>query len=110
MHISKVLDIDGTFEKTKALKVGDKLTVQGFNVKTVEQVGAEVAEIKTTTGVYHSFGKAVIGQAKSEWWNNKVKECLNIDASDGLDVTVIERPAEKTGRMMVSLSAFDNED
>lgn len=110
MNISEVLDIDGSFEQSRPLEVGEKITIQGFNVKSVEQVGAEVAEIKTTNGLRHSFGKAVIGQAKSAWWNEKVKACLDKDASDGLDAWVTEREAEGTGRQMVSLSAFKPKD
>ena len=67
------------------LQVGEKIVVQGFEVKHVESVGADVAEIKTTEGLRHSFGKAVIGQAKSDYWNDVVEKCVEKDASDGLD-------------------------
>jgi hypothetical protein len=110
MHVSEVLDIDSSFEKSRALVVGEKIVIQGFNVKNVEQVGSDVAEIKTTEGLRHSFGKAVIGQAKSKWWNETVEKCVSKDASDGLDVYVVEKEAEGTGRMMVSLSLYPSKD
>ena len=75
-------------------------------VKHVETTDADVAEIKTTEGLRHSFGKAIIGQAKSEYWNDVVEKCLDKDASDGLDVWVVEKLAEGTGRTMLSLSMF----
>ena len=108
MHVSEVLDIDSSFEKSRALVVGEKIVIQGFNVKNVEQVGSDVAEIKTTEGLRHSFGKAVIGQAKR--WNETVEKCVSKDASDGLDVYVVEKEAEGTGRMMVSLSLYPAKD
>ena len=110
MHVSEVLDIDSSFEKSRPLIVGEKIVIQGFNVKNVEQVGSDVAEIKTTEGLRHSFGKAVIGQAKSKWWNETVEKCVSKDASDGLDVYVVEKEAEGTGRMMVSLSLYPTKD
>jgi hypothetical protein len=110
MHVSKVLEIDSSFEKSKPLVVGEKIVIQGFHVKHVEQVGADVAEIKTTEGLRHSFGKAVIGQAKSDWWKGTVGKCIDKDASDGLDVYVVEKEAEGTGRMMVSLSLYPPKD
>ena len=73
-------------------------------------MGSDVAEIKTTEGLRHSFGKAVIGQAKSKWWNETVEKCVSKDASDGLDVYVVEKEAEGTGRMMVSLSLYPSKD
>ena len=106
MHVSDVLDIESSYGNSVALKAGDKITIQGFNVKHVEGVGADVAEIKTTEGTKHSFGKTIIGQAKSEYWNDVVQKCLDKDASDGLDCWVIERPAEGTNRNMLSLSMF----
>lgn len=106
MLVSEVLDIESSGGKSSALKAGDKITVQGFNVKYVEETGADVAEIKTTEGLRHSFGKAIVGQAKSEYWNDVVAKCLEKDASDGLDVWVVERQAEGTNRTMLSLSMF----
>ncbi|MFM7795325.1 MAG: hypothetical protein ACKO7N_01020, partial [Candidatus Nitrosotenuis sp.] len=88
------------------LKAGDKLTVQNFKVRYVEAMGSDIAEIQTTEGMRHSFGKTVIGQAKSEYWNDVVEKCVKKDASDGLDVWVVEREAEKTGRKMLALSMF----
>ena len=110
MHVSKVLEIDSSFEKSRALVVGEKIVIQGFHVKNVEQVGSDVAEIKTTEGLRHSFGKAVLGQAKSKWWQETVAKCVDKDASDGLDVDVVEKEAEGTGRMMVSLSLYPPKD
>jgi hypothetical protein len=90
MNVSEVLDIDGSVEHSRKLEVGDKITIQGFKIKNVDEVGAEVAEIMTTEGLRHSFGKTIIGQAKSDYW---------------IDV-VEKREAEKTGRMMLCLSMF----
>ena len=106
MNVSEVVDIDGSFQNSTAIIAGEKLTVQGFNVKHVESLGSEVAEIKTTEGLRHSFGKAVVGQAKSDYWKDIVKKCIEKDAGDGLDVYVVEREAGGTGRMMLSLSMF----
>ena len=107
MNVSEVLDSSQSqFEDSEQLHVGDKITIQKFNVKFVESVGANVAEIKTTDGARHSFGKTVVGQAKSPWWNEKLELCLQKDASDGLDAWVIEKTAEGTGSPMVALSAY----
>tara|TARA_R110002020_G_scaffold11474_3_gene43153 strand:+ start:355 stop:687 length:333 start_codon:yes stop_codon:yes gene_type:complete len=106
MHVSKVLDIDGSFQQTTALVAGEKIVIQGFNVKDAPSVGAKVAEITTTDGLRHSFGKTIIGQAKSDYWIDTVKKCVDADSTDGLDVYVIEREAEGTGRMMLALSMF----
>lgn len=106
MNVSEVLDIEGSFSGSQKLEVGDKITIQEFKVKFVEGVGSDVAEIKTTDGLRHSFGKAVIGQAKSEYWNDLVKKCVEKDAADGLDCWVIERTAEGTNRTMLALSMF----
>jgi hypothetical protein len=106
MNVSEVLDIKGSSENSKKLVVGDKITIQGFHIKTVDEVGAEVAEISTTEGLRHSFGKAIIGQAKSAYWVDVVEKCVDKDAADGLDAYIIEKEAEKTGRMMLCLSMF----
>jgi len=106
MHVSDVLNIESSYGNSTALKKGDHIIVQNFKVKHVDGVGADVAEIKTTDGLRHSFGKTIIGQAKSEYWNDVVKKCVEKDASDGLDVWVVEKEAEKTGRLMLSLSMF----
>ena len=106
MLVSDVLDIDTSRSNSVKLEAGDKITVQGFLVKYVETTDADVVEIKTTKGLRHSFGKAVIGQAKSEYWNDVVEKCLEKDAADGLDVWVVEKTAEGTGRTMLSLSMF----
>ena len=89
MLVSDVLDIDTSRSNSVKLEAGDKITVQGFLVKYVETTDADVAEIKTTKGLRHSFGKAVIGQAKSDYWNDVVDKCLEKDAADGLDVWVV---------------------
>ena len=106
MLVSDVLDIDTSRSNSVKLEAGDKVTIQGFLVKYVETTDADVAEIKTTKGLRHSFGKAVIGQAKSDYWNDVVDKCLEKDAADGLDVWVVEKTAEGTGRTMLSLSMF----
>jgi len=106
MHVSKVTDIAGSFEQSKALTAGEKIVIQGFKVKQAESIGSPVAEINTTEGLRHSFGKTIVGQAKSEYWNDIVNKCVAKDASDGLDCYVIEREAEGTGRMMLALSMF----
>ena len=87
MNVSEVVDIEGSFQNSVAIKSGDKFTVQGFSVR-------------------HAFGKTVIGQAKSEYWNDVVEKCVSKDASDGLDVYVVEKEAEGTGRIMLALSMF----
>jgi hypothetical protein len=106
MNVSEVLDIDGSVDRSKKLVVGDKITIQSFKIKSVEEVGAEVVEIGTTDGLRHSFGKAIIGQAKSDYWKDVVEKCVDKDAADGLDAYVVEKEAEKTGRMMLCLSMF----
>lgn len=106
MNVSKVLDIESSHGNSVALRSGDKIIIQGFKVKHVESVGSDVAEIKTTDGMKHSFGKTIIGQARSEYWNDVVEKCLAKDAGDGLDCWVVEKQAEGTGRTMLSLSMF----
>ena len=106
MNVSEVLDIKGSHENSQKLVAGDKITIQGFKIKNVDEVGAEVVEISTTEGLRHSFGKTVIGQAKSDYWKDVVDKCVDKDAADGLDAYVVEKEAEKTGRMMLCLSMF----
>lgn len=106
MLVSEVLDIETGGNDSTSLKAGDKITIQSFKIKFVEETGADVAEIKTTQGMRHSFGKAIVGQAKSKYWNDVVKKCVAKDASDGLDAWVVERLAEGTNRTMLSLSMF----
>jgi hypothetical protein len=106
MNVSEVLNIDSSFDRSEKLVAGQKIVIQGFKVKNVEEVGANVVEIQTTEGLRHSFGKAVIGQAKSDYWIDAVKKCVDKDAADGLDTYVVEKEAEGTGRMMLSLSMF----
>lgn len=106
MKVSEVLNMDSSFAQSTALKAGDKIVIQGFNIKPVEDVGADVVELKTTEGLRHSFGKTVIGQAKSDYWINAVAKCVDKDAADGLDAYVVEKIAEGTGRPMLALSMF----
>lgn len=106
MNVSEVIDTGKTYEKSTPLKAGDQLTVQSFKVRYVEALGSDIAEMATTEGLRHSFGKTIIGQAKSEYWNDVVEKCVSKDASDGLDVWVVEREAEKTGRKMLALSMY----
>lgn len=106
MNVSEVLDVESSFGNSQALKAGDKIIVQGFKVKHVDGVGADIAEIKTTEGMRHSFAKTIVGQSRSEYWNDVVKKCLDKDASDGLDCWVVEKTAEGSNRLMLSLSMF----
>ena len=106
MNVSEVLDIEGSFTGSTKLEIGDKITIQEFKTKFVDSVGGDVAEIKTTSGLKHSFGKTIVGQAKSEYWNDLVNKCVEKDASDGLDAYVVERIADGTGRTMMALSMF----
>ena len=106
MNVSEVVDIEGSFQNSTAVKAADQFSVQGISVRHVESLGSDIVEIKTTDGLRHSFGKTVIGQAKSEYWNDVVEKCISKDASDGLDVWVVEKEAEGTGRIMLALSMF----
>lgn len=106
MNVSEVLDISSSQGNSTPLEVGEKIVIQGFNIKHVEQLGADVAEIKTTDGLRHSFAKAVVGQAKSDYWVDVVDKCVEKDASDGLDCYVVERISDKTDRPMICLSMF----
>jgi hypothetical protein len=105
MNVSEVLDVEGSFDSTP-LKTGDKIVIQKFNVKHVDKYDADCAEITTTEGLRHSFGKAIVGQAKSEHWIFAVEKCIAKDASDGLDAYVVEKAAEGSGRAMLSLSMY----
>ena len=107
MNVSDVLDISSSQgNDSTPLQVGEKIVIQGFKVKHVESLGADVAEITTTDGLRHSFGKTVVGQAKSDYWNDVVEKCVGKDASDGLDCYVVERISDKTDRPMICLSMF----
>lgn len=107
MNVSEVLNIESSsYGDSVSLKAGDKLIIQGFKTKYVEGVGADIAEIQTTEGTKHSFGKTIVGQAKSEYWNDVVQKCLDKDAGDGLDTWVVERQAEGSDRTMLALSMF----
>jgi len=107
MNVSEVLDIESSSHSDSVgLKAGDRFVIQSFTTKYVEGVGADIAEIQTTEGTKHSFGKTIVGQAKSEYWNDVVKKCLEKDASDGLDAWVVERQAEGSDRTMLALSMF----
>ena len=56
---------------------------------------------------YSGIDFAILNQrAKSEYWNDGVEKCVSKDASDGLDVYVVEKEAEGTGRIMLALSMF----
>lgn len=107
MNVSEVLDISSSQGgNSTPLEVGEKIVIQGFKIKHVEQLGADVAEIQTTEGLRHSFGKTVVGQAKSDYWKGVVEKCVEKDASDGLDCYVVERISDKTDRPMICLSMF----
>lgn len=108
MEISEVLDIEPSDQKSsKPLQAGDKLLVQEFSTHLVEKVGSECAEIKTTDGTFYSFAKAIVGQAKSQWWKDVVAKAVEKDASSGLTVWVVERQSNTSGRPMLALSAYE---
>jgi len=105
MHISEIADMGDNAQSTP-LKPGDFLKITKFSVKSTEK--GDVAEIETSnTGKRYSFGKAVLGKAKSEIWNKRVEEAVAKDASDGLDVWVTEEIAKGSGRPMLQLSWFE---
>jgi len=108
MNVSEVLDIKPSSDtKGTPIHPGDQFTVTGFETKMVESVGAECALIHAKEGEYYSFAKAVVGQAKSDWWKGAVEKTLAKDASDGLNVWVVEKPAQGSNRTLISLSAFE---
>jgi len=104
MHISEISEVSGNDFGTK-LSVGDFIKVLKFSVKETEK--GEVAEIETSnTGMRYSFGKAVLGKAKSKRWNEEVAKAVKKDSADGLDVWVTEEIATGSGRPMLQLSWF----
>ena len=108
MNVSEVLDIKPSSDtKGQSIHPGDHFTVTGFETKMVDSVGAECALIHAKEGEYYSFAKAVVGQAKSDWWKGAVEKTLAKDASDGLNVWVVEKPALGSNRTLISLSAFE---
>jgi len=108
MNVSEVLDIKPSSDtKGQPIHPGDRFTVTGFETKMVDSVGAECALIHAKEGEYYSFAKAVVGQAKSDWWKGAVEKTLAKDASDGLNVWVVEKPALGSKRTLISLSAFE---
>ena len=108
MNVSEVLDIKPSSDtKGKPIHPGDQFTVTGFETKMVDSVGAECALIHAKEGEYYSFAKAVVGQSKSDWWKGAVEKTLEKDASDGLNVWVVEKPAQGSNRTLISLSAFE---
>ena len=108
MNISEVLDIEPSEQTdSKPLTAGLHLLVKGFDKHFVEKVGSEVAEIETTDGTYYSFAKAVVGQASSQWWKDVVAKAVEKDASSGLDIWVVERASNTTGKPMLALSAYE---
>ena len=77
MHISEIVDMGDNAGSTP-LKVGDFLKITKFSVKSTEK--GEVAEIETSnTGKRYSFGKAVLGKAKSQRWNEDVAKAVAKD-------------------------------
>ena len=108
MNVSEVLDIKPSSDtKGQPIHPGDRFTVTGFETKMVDSVGAECALIHAKEGEYYSFAKAVVGQSKSDWWKGAVEKTLEKDASDGLNVWVVEKPALGSKRTLISLSAFE---
>ena len=108
MNVSEVLDIKPS-ENTKGQPIhpGDHFTVKGFETKMVESFGAKCALIHAIEGEYNSLAKAVVGNAESDWWKGAVEKTLEKDASDGLNVWVVEKPAQGSNRTLISLSAFE---
>ena len=95
----------GDNTQSTPLKPGDFLKITKFSVKTTEK--GDVAEIETSnTGKRYSFGKAVLGKAKSQRWNEEVAKAVKKDSADGLDVWVTEEIATGSGRPMLQLSWF----
>ena len=72
-----------------------------------EKGGAKCAEITTTEGLRYTFAKAIVGQAKSPFWIEAVKKCVEKDASDGLNVWVQEKKSNTSGRPMLSLTMYE---
>ena len=107
MNVTDVIDIDGSNPQSKPLIAGEKLVVQKFLVKNVEKVGADCAELTTTEGLRYTFAKAIVGQAKSPFWTGACKKCVDKDAANGLDVWVIEKTSNTSGRPMLSLTMFE---
>ena len=107
MKVSEVLDIDGSFERSTPLKAGEVILVQKFNVKFSEEIQSKVAEIQTTKGLRYSFAKTIVGQAESKYWIDTVQKAVDKDASDGLEVYVITKEAEGSGREMLALSMYE---
>jgi hypothetical protein len=108
MNVSEVLDIKPSGnESGQPIHPGDRFTVTGFETKMVDSVGAKCAMIHTREGEFYSFAKAVVGQAESDWWIGAVEKTLEKDASDGLNVWVVEKPAKGSNRTLISLSAFE---
>ena len=108
MNISEVLDIEPSeHSDSKPLTAGLHILVKGFSKHFVEKVGSECAEIETTDGIYYSFAKAVVGQASSPWWKDVVAKAVEKDASSGLDIWVVERTSNTSGKPMLALSAYE---
>ena len=105
MDLAEVIDIKGNFEKGKKLEAGDKIVINGLNVKETEEYG-KVAEIQTTEGLRYSFAKAIVGMADSEKVKGFVAEALKKDASDGLNAWIVEKTSETSGRPMLALELF----
>jgi len=107
MNVTEVIEIEGSTPQSRPLVPGEKLVVQKFEVKNVEKVGADCAEISTTEGLRYTFAKAIVGQARSDYWIDCVKKCVEKDASDGLNVWVIEKVSNTSGRTMLSLTMYE---
>ena len=71
-------------------------------VKEVDGKGTR-AEIETSnSGKRYSFAAAIVGSAKSDQFNEWVGEAVKKDAADGLDVWVITKASNTSGRPMLS--------
>ena len=107
MDLAEISDIQSSsYEKGTKLKAGDFIIIQGLSIKNTQEYG-DVAEIKTTEGLRYSFGKAIIGLAKSEKMKGHVAKAIKKDASDGLNAWCVEKNSTTTGRPMLTLSLFE---
>ena len=101
MHLSEISDVGNNDYGTKVVS-GDHLKILKCDVKEVDGKGT-CAEIETSnSGKRYSFAAAIVGSAKSDQFNEWVGEAVKKDAADGLDVWVITKASNTSGRPMLS--------